>query len=104
MARAAERLRGPRRRCVEQMPARRTETERLQELLRDLRRVDLPEPDAGHALRAESSQQLLQTGATVFDEPAERHNLRRPLRDLHVKDVGLDALVGRDGESCDVVL
>ena len=67
---------GPRLRCVEQMPAGGAETERLQELLRDLRRVDLREPEGPHALRAESREQLLQTGSTVLDERAERHNLR----------------------------
>ena len=54
-----------------------------------------------HASRAESREQLLQTGSTVLDERAERHD---PLRRLSRKEVGLDSLVGGDGESRDVVL
>src|SRR5438874_344649 len=100
------------------MPAGGAETERLQELLRDLRRVDLPKPQGPHASRAELREQLLQTGSIVLDKSAERHNLRHrgarsrtrlcvPLRAhsaLQVKEIGLDSLVGSDGESCDVVL
>ena len=41
-----------------------------------------------------------QTGATVLDERAERQNLAVRC----MKDVGLDALVGGDGESRDVAL
>ena len=49
------------------MPADRAEPERLQQLLRDLRRVDLREPEGP---RAESAEQLLQTGTTVLDASA----------------------------------
>ncbi len=51
-------------------------------------------------LRAESRDQLPQTGSAVVDERAERQDL--PV--LYIKDVGLDSLVGGDGESGDVVL
>ena len=44
-----------------------------------------------------SREQLLQTGATVLDERAERDNLSA----LHIEKVGLDSLVGGDGESCE---
>ena len=50
--------------------------------------------------RAESSEQLPQTGSIVLDERAERHNLSTP----YIKKAGFDALVGGDRESCDVVL
>src|SRR6266850_7772727 len=86
------------------MPAGGAEPERLHPLLRDLGRVDLREPDGLRALRAESSEQLLQTGSTVVDERTERDNLRLLHAALHVKKIGLDSLVGGDGESCDVVL
>src|SRR5882672_3576186 len=85
------------------MPSGGTETERLHPLLRDLRRVDLQEPDGRRVSRAESSEQLLQAGSTIVDERAERHNLLLHAA-LHVKKIGLDSLVGGDGESCDVVL
>ena len=48
---------------------------------------------------AKLREQLRQTGSIVLDERAERHNLCR----LHIKKVGLDSLVGGDGESCDVI-
>jgi hypothetical protein len=69
-----------------------------------------------------SREQLLQRGSTVLDESAERrHKLRRwdarpwtrlsapyvllgAHSSLHVKEVGIDSLVGGGGESCDVVL
>src|SRR5262245_47082668 len=86
------------------MPAGGAETERLQPLLRDLGRMDLREPDGLHALRAESREQLLQTGATIVHERAERYNLRLLYYALHVKEIGLDSLVGGDGKPCDVVL
>ena len=54
-----------------------------------------------HALRAESKDQLFQTGSTVVDERAERQDLP-PL--LYIKDVGLDSLVGGDRKAGDVVL
>ena len=86
------------------MPAGGPETERLQPLLRDLGRVDLREPEGLHASRAELREQLLQTRSTVLDERVERYNLRLLHSARHVKEVGLDSLVGGDGESCDVVL
>src|SRR5258708_33344570 len=86
------------------MPAGGAEPEGLQVLLRDFGRVDLREPEGVHAFRAELSKQVLQTGSTVPDERAQRHNLR-PLRSAHqIKEVGLDPLVGGDGEPYDVVL
>ena len=54
-------------------------------------------------MRAESREQLLQTGSAVLDETAERHDLLA-VSSLQIKDVGFDSLVGRDGESCDAVL
>ena len=56
---------------------------------------------------AKSREQLLQTTVIVVDKTAERQNLRRPARIrrvVRVKDVGLDSLVGGDGEPCDLVL
>ena len=93
-------LLGPRLRCIESMPAGGAEPERLQKLLRNLRRVNPGEPEGRHASRVASREQLLQTGATVLDKRAERDNLSA----LHIEKVGLDSLVGGDGESCDVVL
>src|SRR5258705_6276488 len=85
------------------MPAGGAETERLHPLLRDLGRVDLRDPDGVHVFRTESSEQLLQAGSAIVDESAERYNLRLvPAR--YVQEVGLDSLVGGDGESCDLVL
>jgi hypothetical protein len=58
-------------------------------------------------LRVQSREQLPQTGSIVLDESAERHDLRRPFRIccvVHVKEAGLDSLVGGDGDSCDVAL
>src|SRR6185503_15508831 len=86
------------------MPADGAETERLQPLLRDLGRVDLLEPEGLHTSCAKFRDQLLQTRSTIVDERAERENLRLLHSTRHVKDVGLDSLVGGDGESCDVVL
>src|SRR5258708_4967344 len=87
--------------------------------------MDFQEPE-GPA--AESSEQLRQTSSAILDERAQRQNLRAPrLRQgsgevspefalgtwrerrritsvIRVKDVGLDSLVGGDGESSDVVL
>ena len=51
-------------------------------------------------MRAESKDQLLQTGSTVVDERAERQDL--PV--LYIKEVGLDSLVGGDGKAGDVLL
>src|SRR6266850_5648458 len=86
------------------MPAGGTETERLHPLLRDLGRVDLQEPDGRRVSRAELSEQLLQAGSAIVDERAERYDLRLLHAALHVKKIGLDSLVGGDGESCDLVL
>src|SRR5687767_7078034 len=80
------------------------ETERLDPLLRDLGRVDLREPEGLRASRAEPREQLRQTGSAIVDERAERDDLRLLHSARHIKDVGLDSLVGGDGESCDVVL
>ena len=73
---AASRLGRLRLRCIQSMPAGGAEPERLQKFLRDLRRVNPREPEGRHASRVESREQLLQTGATVLDERAERDNLR----------------------------
>src|SRR4029453_3599693 len=110
------------------MPSRGAETERLQRRLRDLGGVDLRESEGPRASRAELREQLLQTRSAIVDERAERYNRRLPrLRQgsgevspefalgtcrerrgidsvIQVKKVGLDSLVGGDGESCDVVL
>ncbi len=61
---SGEPLVGSRPGCVESMPARGAETERLHPVRRDLGRVDLREPEGPHALRAELKEQLLQTGST----------------------------------------
>jgi hypothetical protein len=68
------------------MPAGGAEPERLQKFLRDLRRMDLREPAGRHASRVELREQLLQTGATVLDERAERDTLPT----LHIEKAGLD--------------
>src|SRR5258708_1355312 len=82
------------------MPAGGAETQRRQQLSRDFRRVDLRETEGRHA---ESREQLPQTGSTVLYKSAQRHDLG-PLRSaVYIEDVGLDSLVGRDGESSDVV-
>src|SRR5258705_10905087 len=85
------------------MAAGGAEAERLHPLLRDLGRVDLRDPDGFHVFRAESSKQLLQAGSAIVDERAERCNLRL-LPAPYVQDVGLDSLVGGDGQSCDLIL
>ena len=80
--------------------------------------MDLREPEGPRAPRAHSRDQQLQTGPTVLDETAERHNRSRrracswsrfcvPLRIhcvLHIEDVSLDSLVRGDGEPCNLVL
>jgi hypothetical protein len=81
------------------MPAGWPETQRLQELRRDLRRMNLRNPGGPGACRTEPCEQLRQTGTTVLDEGAEGHDLI-----LYIKEVGLDSLVGGDGESFDAVL
>src|SRR3970040_2453375 len=63
--------------------------------------MDLRKPEGP---RAELTEQLRQTCATILDERAQRHDLRLFHSAHHIKQVGLDALVGGDGESCDVVL
>src|SRR6266550_3407503 len=83
------------------MPAGGAEPEALQALLRDLARVDLRETKGPHASRAKLREQLRQTGPAILDERAQRHDLRPPRSALRVKEVGLDSLVGGDGESCD---
>ena len=57
-------------------------------------------------LRAESREQLLQTGSTVLDETSGATRSRRPSGSVptYIEEVGLDSLVGGDGESGDVVL
>src|SRR6266542_187056 len=80
-----------------------TEPERLEALLRDFGRADLGKPQGPDASRAKLREQLRQTDSTIFDERPERHYLRACFA-LHVKKVGLDSLIGGDGESCDLVL
>ena len=66
---------GPRPRCVEQMPAGDAKPKRLQALLRDLRRMDLRDPESPTARRAEPAEELLQTGSPVLDQGAEGDDL-----------------------------
>ena len=54
------------------MPAGGAEAERFQPLLRELGRVDLPEPEALDTSRAKLTEQLLQACYTIVDERAER--------------------------------
>src|SRR5258708_4064390 len=83
------------------MPASGAEPQRLQQLPRVFRRVDLREPEGP---RAESREQLPQTGSTLLYKSAQRHDLG-PLRSaVYIEDVGLDLLVGGDGEPRDIVL
>src|SRR5215470_11233990 len=86
------------------MPARGAETEGLHPLLRDLCRVDRRKPEFPYVPRAELREQLLQTRSTIVDERAKRYDLRLPRFALHVKKVGVDSLVGGDGESRDLLL
>src|SRR5437870_624447 len=95
---------GPRPRCVKHMPAGGAEPEGFQVPLRDFSGVNLREPAGPHASLAKLREQLPQTGSTILDERAQRHNLRPRLSGHRVKEVGLDSLIRGDGESCDVVL
>src|SRR5437667_349309 len=61
--------------------------------------MDLREMEGPTALRAKLREQLPQTGSTILDERAERHNLGV----LPIKEVGFDSLVGSDGETRDLV-
>src|SRR5258708_1187900 len=83
------------------MPAGGAETQRRQQLSRDFRRVDLREPEGP---RAESREQLPQTGSTVLYKSAQRHDLGPRRSAVYIEDVGLDLLVGGDGEPRDIVL
>ena len=88
------------------MHAGRVETERFEALLRHLVRMDLGKPDGAHPLGTEPRQQLRETGPIIVDETAERHDVGRPLRlrsTRHVEQVCLDAVVGGNGESGDIV-
>ena len=75
------------------------EAERLEQFARHLRRVDLRKPDHRHALRTESREQFVQTGAAVLDERAQRKDLAI----LYIKDAGLDVFVRCHGEAINVV-
>src|SRR3990172_12062203 len=86
------------------MPAGGAKPERRHALLRDFGRVDLRETEDPHVSRAKLREQLRQTGSTILDERAQRHDLRPLHSALHVKEVGLDSLVRGGRESCDVVL
>src|SRR5687767_5222382 len=92
-------------RCIEEMAAGGAEAERAQQVCRVLRRVDPREPKRADALRAKSREQLLQASSAILDERAQRHELHiRGARTIQIEKAGLDAFVGRDSESCDLVL
>src|SRR5688500_7590028 len=81
------------------MSTGRTETDRLQNLFREFRGMDLRKPDGSHASRAKLGEQLDQMASTIFDDRAQRQNLSI----LQVQDQGLNTLVRRDSESLDFV-
>src|SRR4051794_23589634 len=86
------------------MRARGTESEPLQQLVRELGGMDLREAKRFDASRPQLKQQLTQTNSAVVHQRPERDELRFLDSAGGVEEVGLDPLVRGDGEPVDVGL